>query len=52
MTKLDEAIALIQSDPLPADAMEQLEALMKQAPEIDQDKFGDLMEALVVLLNS
>lgn len=43
--QLDQALALIGQDPLPADAYAQLEALDNAAPESEQGMFGDLWEA-------
>ena len=44
--QLQAAQALLASDPLPDDIIEQLEALEDTAP--DAEKFGDLWEALLI----
>jgi hypothetical protein len=44
--QLEQALALLQQDPLPDDAEQQLEALEKDAPESEGEMFGDLWSAL------
>lgn len=45
---MQAALALLASDPLPADVIEQLEQLEAQAGDAEAEKFGDLWEALFV----
>ena len=43
--QLDDTMALLGQDPLPADAFDQNDALDRAAPADEADKFGDLKEA-------
>lgn len=48
--QLQEAIALVQQDPLPQDIRDRLEQLEKAAPSSEGERFGDLWEVVLVEL--
>jgi hypothetical protein len=46
--QLDEALRIVAMVILPDDVIEQIEALMAQAPAFEQHMFGGLLESLFV----
>lgn len=48
MDVIEQATALIQREPLPDDAFEQMRALEAQADELEATLFPDLWEGLIV----
>jgi len=48
MDVIEQAMALIQREPIPADAFEQMKALELQADKFEITLFPDLYEALAV----
>ena len=51
LSPIAKAQELLDMDPLPDDAKDQLDAIYEQANELDQILIGDLYEALFVLTN-
>lgn len=48
--QLEQAMALLQQDPLPDDVEDQLAALEEAAPDSEADMFGDLWSSLDLIL--